>query len=182
MHTLVSIASTVSFIVYLAMSTGEGTVFKHAHLTRQHEHVPNIDQDYYRQIQVLRYVNWLITSPILLINLGLLSGLPGAHLLIAVTANLLMFATGLLGSFADHGARRWVWFSLSCVSYLVVVYQAGVNGQKAAVNRDAQTRRFFGSLAMVGLLVSALYLVYVPLFSDGRWLTKAGPSLLDRWR
>lgn len=148
------------------MATGEGNVYKHTHVTRQHQHVPNVEQDYYRQIQVLRYVNWMITSPILLINLGLLSGLPGAHLLIAVAASIFMFATGLLGTFATHGARSWVWFTLSCISYIVVVYQTGVNGQKAAANRDAQTRRFFGSLAMVGLLVMALYLVYVLISRD----------------
>lgn len=166
------------------MSTGEGNVYSHTHLIRQHEHVPNIEQDFYRQIQVLRYVNWMITSPIFLINLALLSGLPGAHLLVAVAANIFMFATGLLGTFASHGAKRWVWFALSCISYLVMVYQTGVKGQKAAANRDAQTRRFFGSLAMVGLLVMALYLVYVLNFpAFGKMVADStGLSPRDRWR
>ncbi|RJE23768.1 Bacteriorhodopsin-like protein [Aspergillus sclerotialis] len=156
---------TLCFIIYLALATGEGVAWSYSPLTHEHKHVPNISQDYYRQIQVLRYVNWILTTPILLVNFALLAGLPGAHLLIAVTANILMFATGLLGTFASHGAKRWVWFAISCISYLVVVYQIGVNGQKAAANRDPQTRRFFGSLVMVGMLVMAIYLVYVPFLA-----------------
>ena len=103
-------------------------------------------------------------------------------MLIAITANILMFATGLLGTFAGHGTKRWVWFAISCISYLVVVYQIGVNGQKAAANRDNQTKRFFGSLVMVGMLVMAVYLVYVPfllfLVRFGA-LTIIEPSLPD---
>lgn len=146
------------------MATGEGYVYKHAEIIQPHKHVPDVALHVYRQVPIARYVNWMLTSPLLLVNMALLSGLPGAHLLPAVAADLGMFATGLLGTFADRPASRWVWFSLSCAAYLGAVYQIGMHGQRAAGNKDPQTRRFFGSLVAVTLLVKALY----PMYADSR--------------
>lgn len=137
-------------------------VYKHAEMIQTHKHVPDVAQHIYRQVPIARYVNWMLTSPLLLVNMALLSGLPGARLLPAIAADLLMFVTGLLGTFADRPASRWVWFSLSCVAYLAMVYQIGMHGQRSAGNKDPQTRRFFGSLVAVTLLVKALYPMYVP--------------------
>lgn len=110
----------------------------------------------------LRYVNWFLTDPLILLNLALLSGLPGAHLLVAVAADFAMLGSGLLGTFAGHTARRWVWFTISAISYLVVVYQVGVNGGRAAGRKDVQTKRFFGAISGVALVVKALYPMYAP--------------------
>lgn len=142
------------------MATGEGYVYKHAEIIQPHKHVPDVALHIYRQVPIARYVNWVLTSPLLLVNMALLSGLPGAHLLPAVAADLGMFATGLLGTFADRPASRWVWFSLSCAAYLGAVYQIGMHGQRAAGNKDPQTRRFFGSFVAVTLMAKALYPMY----------------------
>lgn len=109
----------------------------------------------------LRYVNWALTTPLLLVNLSLLSGLPGANLVAAIAANLVMLATGLLGSFAGQTRQRWAWLTLSCISYLVVIHHAGFHAANAVRNKDAPTRRFFGSFAAVGLVVYALFPMYV---------------------
>lgn len=144
------------------MTTDEGMVYKHAEIIQTHKHVPNVSHEFFRQIQIPRYINWLLTSPLLLLNMSLLSGLAGAHLLPAISADVIMFAAGMLGSFAARPASRWVWFTLSCLAYLVTVYQIGIHGQRAAGNKEPQTRRFFGSLVAVTLLVRALYPMYVP--------------------
>ncbi|EAW10978.1 opsin family protein [Aspergillus clavatus NRRL 1] len=156
-HTLVSIMTTISFITYLALATGSGMTWKHDSITRTHKHVPDTTQDYFRQVMWLRYLNWFLTEPLGLINLSLLSGLPGAHLLVAIVADYIMLGSGLLGTFAGHTSRRWVWFTISALGYLTTVYHVGINGGKAANNKDAQTRRFFASLSGVTLLVKALY-------------------------
>jgi len=68
-----------------------------------------------------------------------------------------MLATGLLGSFAGHGRERWVWLTISCISYLVVVHHAGFHAHRAARAKDAQTRKFFGSVAGSAIVVLALF-------------------------
>lgn len=148
--------------------------YKHAEHIHQHKHVPDVAQDIYRQVPVARYVNWMLTSPLLLINMALLSGLPGAHLLSAIAADLVMFMAGLLATFAFQSASRWVWYTLSCIAYLSAVYQIGIHGQQAAGNKDPQTRRFFGSLVAVALLAQALYPMYAPLSSWTRAITVFG--------
>jgi bacteriorhodopsin len=160
-HILASLITTISFITYLALSTGQGITTKHVRIHETHKHVPTTHTDYSRQILWLRYVNWALSTPLVLINLTLLSGLPGANLLIAVVANFIMLATGLLGSFAGHGRERWVWLTLTCLSYLVVVHHVGFNGQRAARGKDAQTRKFFGSVAGSAIVALALFPISV---------------------
>ncbi|KAJ5605259.1 hypothetical protein N7510_010413, partial [Penicillium lagena] len=156
-HTITSLITTISFITYLALATGQGIAWKHVAIAERHKHVPDTSQEYLRQVLWLRYVNWALTTPLLLVNLSLLSGLPGANLVAAIAADLVMLASGLLGSFAGHTRQRWVWLTLSCISYLTVIHHAGFHAAHAARNKDAQTKRFFGSFAAVGLLVYALY-------------------------
>lgn len=157
LHTLVAITTTISFIAYMALATGTGMAWKHDIFTRSHKHVPDTTERHFRQILWLRYINWFLTSPLTLINLALLSGLPGAHLLVAVVADFVMLASGLLGTFTDNVSVRWAWFVLSCVGYLVTVYHVGIHGSRAASSKDSQRRRFYGTLAGVTLLVKVLY-------------------------
>lgn len=139
------------------MATGDGIAWSHIQFLESHKRVPDTKQDVFRQVFWFRYVNWMLTSPLIIINLALVSGLSGAHLLVAVSADLIMFGTGLLGSFAGHDGRKWVWFTLSAIAYLVVVHQIGFNGGRAAANKDVQTRRFYSSIAGTSVLVLALY-------------------------
>lgn len=157
MHSLAAVTATVSCIVYLALATGQGICWKHVTVPEAHEHVPNTSQDIYRQVLWLRYVNWFLTWPMILTNLALLSGLPGAHLFAAVVAEFVMLGAGLLGTFDGYTDRRWVWFAISCVGYLTVIHHMGFHGQRAARDRGSEAKKLFGTLVLAMLLVKALY-------------------------
>ncbi|KAJ5895652.1 hypothetical protein N7495_007343 [Penicillium taxi] len=157
-HTLSSLITTISFITYLALSTGQGIGFNHAHIINHGTHgIPNTHQDVFRQVLWLRYVNWALSTPLLLTIFALASGLPGANLLAAIAANWVMLATGLLGSFAGHTRVRWVWLTLSCISYLVTLNHAGFHAQKAAQKQDGPTRKFFGAFSGSAFIALALF-------------------------
>ncbi|KAL2823478.1 hypothetical protein BDW59DRAFT_97191 [Aspergillus cavernicola] len=156
-HYLVSVSTTVSFIVYLALATGQGMDWKHDSIKHTHKHVPNTDHEIIRQVLWLRYVNWFITDPLILISLTLLSGLPGASLFAAISADWVMLGSGLLGIYAGHTSRRWVWFTISAIAFITVVYHIGVRGTRAASNRESNTRRLFSGIASVALVAKALY-------------------------
>ncbi|EYE94993.1 opsin family protein [Aspergillus ruber CBS 135680] len=157
LHTLVAITTTISFITYMALATGTGTAWNHSIFTHAHKHVPDTTEHHYRQILYLRYINWFLTNPLMLINLALLSGLPGANLLVAIVADFVMLSSGLLGTFTDNASVKWVWFVVSCVGYLVTVYQVGIHGTRAASGKDSQRRRFYGTVAGATLLAKVLY-------------------------
>jgi bacteriorhodopsin len=68
-----------------------------------------------------------------------------------------MLSAGLLGSYADHGRTRWVWLTISCIAYLVVIHHIGFHAQRAAKAKDARTRRFFGAISGSAIVVLALF-------------------------
>lgn len=167
LHILVSLTTTISFIAYMAMATGDGITWKHEAWHEPHKHVPDTSEHHFRQVFWMRYLNWFLTNPLTLINLTLLSGLPGAHLLVAVATDFTMLWTGILGTYSSVLAVRWIWFVISCVGYLITVYQIGVHGSRAATSKDSNRRRFYGPLAGTALLVKALYPMYIlPYFSS----------------
>jgi bacteriorhodopsin len=155
-HVLTSLITTVSFLTYLAMATGDGHNWTHRHIHESHKHVPPTHQDIYRQVFWARYVNWILTNPLIIINLSLLAGINGASILVAVSADVIMFVSGLAATYARH-ERRWVWYTISCIGYLTVVYQLAFNGHRSVSNRSQQIQRFFRSITGVTLLITALY-------------------------
>jgi bacteriorhodopsin len=157
LHTTSALITTISFITYLALSTGQGIAFKEDVIVHHNKHVPNTHDITLRQVLWLRYINWALSTPLLLTNFALISGLPGANLFTAIAANYVMLASGLFGTFAGHTKARWAWLTLSCIGYLVVLHHAGFHAQRAAQTKDAPFRRFFGAFSGTSLIMFALF-------------------------
>ncbi|CRG83489.1 Opsin-1 [Talaromyces islandicus] len=155
-HTITALITTISFLSYFAMATGDGVVYKHSVAHLPHEHVPDTHQEVLRQIFWVRYVNWLISTPLLLINIALLGNMNGANLLVAIAADVVMFVAGLAATFARH-EQRWVWFTIVCISFLTIGYQIGVNGSRSVVRRSQEHRALFGTYVGATLAVLMLY-------------------------
>jgi len=156
LHTLTALITTISFLSYLAMATGEGVAYKHSVVHHTHEHVPDTHQEILRQVFWVRYVNWILTTPLILINIALIGGLTGANLLTTIAADLIMFTAGLTATFAQTESR-WVWYTIVCISFLTVGYQVGVNGGRAVRRGSGQYRALFTSFTGANLLVFTLY-------------------------
>ncbi|CAI7618392.1 unnamed protein product [Penicillium pancosmium] len=156
-HTLSAFVTTISFITYLALATGQGFNLAWSPIENHHKHVPNTQDDLYRAIPWLRYVNWALSTPLILTNFALVSGLPGAHLVSAIAANWVMLAAGLLGTYDGHTGARWAWLTISCLSYLTVLHFGGFHAHRASQHKDDQVRRFFGAISGLTFVVFALY-------------------------
>ncbi|KAJ5658933.1 Opsin [Penicillium longicatenatum] len=156
-HTISALITTISFITYFALSTGQGVQFNHHRITHKNKHVPDTADDVIRAVLWLRFVNWALTIPLLLTNFALVSGLPGANLFAAIAANWVMLATAAFGSFAGHTTARWGWLTLSCIAYLTMLHHAGFHAQRAAQNKDSMTRRFFGAYSGSAFFALALF-------------------------
>ena len=75
-----------------------------------------------------RYVDWSVTTPILLAGL-LLTGLHehprhSTYILPAIVLDVIMIATGLLSALAESETARWIWFAWSCAAFVGVLYIA----------------------------------------------------------
>jgi len=114
-----------------------------------------------------RYVDWLLTVPLLLIELILVMGLPADE-----TASLawklgvssaLMVALGYPGEIQDDNSQRWLWWALAMVPFCYVVYTL-LEGLSAATDKQPEAAR--------GLIVKARYLTAIS------WLTYPGVYII----
>jgi len=156
-HILTAFITTVAFLSYFAMATGDGINYHRYVTTETHKKVPDTHQIYYRQIYWARYVDWAITTPLLLLDLSLLSGLSGANILVAVVADLIMILSGFFAAYGHTDGQTWGWYTWAVIAFLVIVYQLASNGRVAVANKDSKTKAFYGSIAGFTLLVWAVY-------------------------
>ncbi|OCL10138.1 family A G protein-coupled receptor-like protein [Glonium stellatum] len=140
------------------MATGHAVSYNHIRVRHSHNHVPDTFHDVYRQVFWARYVDWSLTTPLILINLGLLAGLSGAHLLMAIIADVIMVLTGMFAAFGSESTpQKWGWYAIACISYLVVVWHLVVNGRVQAKARGSKVGKFFVLILTYSLLVWTAY-------------------------
>ncbi|KAL1956077.1 hypothetical protein VTO42DRAFT_7672 [Malbranchea cinnamomea] len=170
-HVLVSLITTISFLTYFAMTMGGGITYTHAVVRHHHKEAPDTVQDIFRQLFWVRWINWGLTFPLILINLALLAGLNGASLLVAVSANLVMLVAGLVSILFEARGKTWAWYTISCLAYLTVVYQIAFRGRRATLAKDQQTRKFYSSIAGFSMVVLLIYPIIWAASSNARRMT-----------
>lgn len=74
-----------------------------------------------------RYIDWLLTTPLLLVEFGLIVAIAGAaskgFVTRIVIADIIMIVTGYLGEVSPVGAlETWVWFIISSLAWFYIVY------------------------------------------------------------
>ncbi|KAJ9503460.1 hypothetical protein H2202_000599 [Exophiala xenobiotica] len=166
-HILTAFITTFAFLSYFAMATGDGTSFNTYTETEHHKRVPNTHQDYKREIYWARYVDWAVTTPLLLLDLSLLAGLSGANILVAIVADVIMILTGMFAAFGSKDSQTWGWYVWGCIAYLVVVYQLAMNGRTAVATKDSKTKTFYASIAGFTLILWTIYPIVWGLSEGG---------------
>merc|ERR1712139_213726 len=114
-----------------------------------------------------RYVDWLLTVPLLLIELILVMGMSAEE-----TADMgwklgvssaLMVALGYPGEIQDDNSQRWMWWAMAMVPFSYVVYTLLV-GLSAATDKQPAAAK--------GLIVKARYLTAIS------WCTYPGVYII----
>lgn len=148
------------------MATGNGVSVHTTVIRSQHEHVPDIYHEIQRQVYWARYVDWALTTPLLLLDLSLLAGLNGAHITMAIVADVIMILTGLFAAFGTEGTGKWGWYTIACIAYLVVVWHLAVNGRAQAQAKSQKVGTFFVAIAGFTVIVWTAYPMYVSRMHD----------------
>jgi len=157
-YVITTLTTIFASLSYFAMANGHGISYNHIKIRESHHHVPDTFHDVYRQVFWARYVDWSLTTPLLLIDLGLLAGLSGAHILMAVIADLVMILTGLFAAFGSEGTpQKWGWYTIACIAYLVVIWHLAVNGRVQAKAKGSKVGKFFVAIAGFTVIVWTLY-------------------------
>ncbi|GAQ79355.1 Bacteriorhodopsin-like protein [Klebsormidium nitens] len=107
--------------------------------------------DSYRQIFWARYVDWFFTTPLLLLDLVLLSNLSKLRIAAIMVADIFMILTGLFGA-VEARSNKWGWFVFGCIFMLYIFYELLVNVRKGAYARGGQHGMLY-SVLLVWLLI-----------------------------
>jgi bacteriorhodopsin len=93
----------IAATAYLAMALGQGVV--------------TIDGD---EVFFARYIDWIITTPLLLLDLAILAGAGRRLTIWLLGLNVHMIATGLVAGLTV-GNDRYIWFAVSTVSFIALL-------------------------------------------------------------
>lgn len=172
-HVITTTITTIAAISYFMMATGQGIGI---HETKIHEHHENVDVGtdtlIRRQVFWARYVDWTLTTPLLLLDLGILAGLSGAHILMAVIADIIMILMGLFAAFGnEHTAQKWGDYTIAIIAFLVVVWHLALNGRNAVQPRSQNVASFYTAIAVYTLVVWAAYPIIWGVADGGRHLS-----------
>ena len=114
-----------------------------------------------------RYVDWLLTVPLLLIELILVMRLSTAETTAKITKlgslAALMVVLGYPGEISDISSTKWIWWALAMIPFLIIVYDLFV-GLSDAISRQPDSARGLVSLARTVTVVSWCFYPIVFVF------------------
>lgn len=139
---------------YVIMATGSGLVLI--------QEAGEIRVFYYA-----RYIDWLITTPLLLLGLAWVAyGFLGRNpqvVLGLVVADVAMIVTGLVSG-ATAGAFKWFWFVLSCIFFIAILALIWGPLRAAAQSGVSREASLFFPLAAI---LTVLWIIYPIVFFFG---------------
>ncbi len=117
-----------------------------------------------------RYIDWAITTPLLLLDLALV-GLPryagrSALIIWLLGSDVYMIATGFAAA-AIRSEYRWAWFGVSSVAFLVILYIIVGQLGPIARRRDPIVGRHFRTLSIMLLVLWFCYPIVWALGTEG---------------
>jgi halorhodopsin len=131
-----------------------------------------------------RYLTWTLSTPMILLALGLLADVDRGSLFAVITADIAMCVTGLAAALVTSSLLfRWLFYFVSCAFFLVVLYALVAEWPKAAA--EAGTGEIFSTLRVLTIVLWLGYPIIWALGVEGLALiqsvgvTSWGYSALD---
>ncbi|KAK5728897.1 hypothetical protein LTR15_002038 [Elasticomyces elasticus] len=157
-HIVTTLIVIFASLSYFAMASGHGISYHHVVVRESHKHVPDTTTDLYRQVYWARYVDWSLTTPLLLLDLALLAGLSGGVILMIMVADIIMILTGLFAAFGTEDTpQKWGWYAIACIAYLVVIWHLVIHGRATAMNKGGKVGNFFAAIGGFTLVIWTVY-------------------------
>jgi sensory rhodopsin len=128
-------------------------------------------------LDIVRYLDWLLTTPLLILYLGLLARPSRGVLAGLVGVDVVIIAGGIVAA-ATTGTVSWIAFGVAAVAYLGLVYGLLVSLPRSASAADDRVRAIFGTLRNITVVLWTLYPVDWLLGSTGFGLLTPATEML----
>jgi len=117
---------------------------------------------------VYRYIDWAITTPLLILNLGLLAGEDMVLVAAVMGADIAMIFSGYMGSVALVPTVKWLWFVIGLVVYVPVVIAIVRVFRQTLIEKftDVDRIELYSKVSLLTIIVWSLYPI-VWMFSVG---------------
>lgn len=142
--------------MYLTMALGE-TVF------------PLRDQTFF----LGRYLDWLITTPLLLLEMGVLAGLRPKLIAGVMGADIFMIATGLIATLVAPPVN-YLWWIISTGSFLAILWSLLTEFSASARLRNRNVQNLFGTLRNILIVLWLCYPIVWLIGAEGFRLITVG--------
>jgi len=105
----------------------------------------------------IRDLHWILTFPLVLIELGLISGVSIQDLVIMALNAIGMCVTGFLGTIQRSNQLRWPLVLMAWIFWLSIVREILTSGRRSSTRNSARVARFFNFLATYIVVLGSFY-------------------------
>jgi len=109
-----------------------------------------------REIFYVRYIDWFVTTPLLLTDLLLTAAMPGPTILFVILADEVMIVTGLIGALVSS-SYKWGYFAFGTAALMYILYHLV---WEARIHANAVSKEAGRAFLMCGSLTALLWLLY----------------------
>jgi len=166
-HYLCSLICLLAAVSYYVMASGHNGVL-----------VPARGHHAFRELLTARYYDWAVTTPLLLLDLGLFAGLSPMDIITVIVFDELMIVTGLLGAYHPFSSKKIGLYVMSCIFLLFIYGILFINGRTAARERSDKVAKAYLLLSGFTAILWAGYPVVWMLGEGLNYLTADKEVLL----
>jgi bacteriorhodopsin len=109
-----------------------------------------------RVFHYARYIDWLVTTPLLLLDLGALAGISAEDSFMLVILDVLMVLAGLAGGLSKGSAGLWMW-TLGCIFFLPIVYDLAFTFRTKAKMVGDEAAKCYDKLVVLTVFLWTAY-------------------------
>lgn len=110
-HYITAAITMIASIAYFSMASNIGWAPISVEFQRSASTVSGLT----REIFYVRYIDWVFTTPLLLLDLLLTAGLPWPTILFTILIDEIMIVTGLVGALV-RSSYKWGYFAFGCAA------------------------------------------------------------------
>jgi bacteriorhodopsin len=148
----------IAAVSYFSMATGYGAIYIPAPEGFTSAATEMVGGETVVKIYWARYADWLFTTPLLLLDLGLLAGADRNTIYTLIGLDVFMIGTGLVGALATEGQLfRIVWWAISTGALIALLYFLLGEMTEQAAKQPGDVGALFGRLRNLTALLWAIY-------------------------
>jgi len=117
-----------------------------------------------------RYADWLFTTPLLLLDLGILANASRNEIGALVGLDAFMIVTGLVGALSKDLLARYVWWTISTIAMIFVLYYLYSVLTARVREMDEDTQSTFTALRNLVLVLWTIYPILWLVGTEGAQL------------